>query len=253
MSTVRELLEQAVEDDEFVPPGPSLYAVAARRRRRALGARIAGGGAVATLVAGGVGLTGAGMMPFFGGSTTMAAASGSGSTGSMPELPSCVQAQLRTLNTNVKRYGQSAVVVDIPATKVPLVDGISAGTGWDGVRTVQVLRPNPGMTPPTTFKLWDGVTPDTDLAPGRHLVTVFLDASPKVPGGTYGEPVWGFNVTNFPVSGDSVVVTCANGTQVALKLDLAATTWLAPDAPIDPPPTVPAGGSTPWSPGASPA
>lgn len=251
MSTVRELLEQAVEDDEFVPPGPSLYAVAARRRRRALGARIAGGGAAVAVLAGGVGAAGTGMLPFFGGSVTPGAANAP--TGSTPELPACVQAQLRTMNTNVKRYGQSAVVVDIPATKVPLIDGISAGTGWEGVRTVQVLRPNPGMTPPATFKLWDGVTPDTDLAPGRHLVTVFLDASPKVPGGTYGEPVWGFNVTNFPVSGDSVVVTCANGTQVALKLDLAATTWLAPDAPIDPPPTVPAGGSTPWSPGASPA
>lgn len=254
MSTVRELLDRAVETEEFVPPGPSLYAAATRRSRRALGARIAGGGAAVVVLAGaGVAAASRGLLPFFGGTTSHVAANGSSGATSTPHLPDCVRAQLQTMNTNVTRYGQSAVVVDIPETKVPLVDGITAGSGWDDVRVVRVLRASKGMTPPASVRMWEGVTPDEDLAPGRHLVTVFTDASPKVPGGTYGEPIWGFNVLSFPVVDDQAIVTCANGTRVQLVLDTTVQSWLGPSAPIDPPPTVPSGAATPWPPGASPS
>ena len=62
---------------------------------------------------------------------------------------------------------------------------------------------------------------------------LFLDNSPKAPGGSYDGPVWGFTQAPiFPVTGDNISVTCADGTQAQVPWTDAATTWLAPAAPV---------------------
>ncbi len=219
MTKLEDLLEDAVAGEEFTPPGPGLYAAAARRRRRARLRPI--GAAAATLLAGGAVFAAVSGRP--GPSDQAATLLTDTST-----VPACVRAELAQMRTNVTTNDQSAVVVDIPATpKQLMTQGVTSGYGWVGVSTVRVLRDNAGNTPPASFPMWEGTTPDANPAPGRHLMTVWLDTSPKTPGGTYGEPIWGFNDTHFPVVGGDAVIGCGGGTY-RMSLDQIASRWLTP-------------------------
>lgn len=228
MTQLKNLLEKSVAGEEFIPPGPRLYAAAARRRRRAQLRPVAAG--AVTLLAGGA---------------VVGALSGRSGTSDQaatlitnpPSTPACVRADLERMRTNATTDHQSAVVVDIPATPKELMSqGITSGYGWNGVRIVQVLRDNPGNTPPKSFRMWEGVTPETNPGAGRHLMTVWVDATPKTPGGTYGDPIWGFNVMHFPVAGDDAIITCGGGSY-RVPLALISSTWLTPEPSADAPVT----------------
>lgn len=262
MTDLETLLDVAVSGEEFPPPGPELYAAASRRRRRRLVQRVAGGVAAVAVVSGGTVVvassTGVGLF----GSHSGAVAAASGSSGAsgfsttavtaLADAPACVREDLARVNWLVRtRHTYAVVVVDIPdAPKVLMTQGLTSGYGWAQASVHAVLADLPGLTPAGTFKLWEGVSPEFNPPPGRYLMLLFLDNSPKVPGGIYGDPIWGFAATPvFPVSGDRMTVTCAGGTRVTLPWADAATTWLGPDAPASAPDTtVPPGAASTVSP-----
>lgn len=236
MSDIKTLLEQAVAEEEFAPPGAGLYAAAADRARRRTRARVATATAAVTVLAGG-GVAGARLLRDPAPAPVAAIAA--------DRAPACVRAQLADANALVRTRRYSAVVVDIPGQKVLLTQGISSGYGWDRARVVRVVHDLPGLTPSGSFRMWEGVTPEANPEPGRHLLFLFLDNSPKAPGGRYGPPIWGFVwQPQFPVTGDDVVVRCADGTAARVPWVTAATTWLAPSAPRAPEPSAPGGSTT---------
>ena len=148
--------------------------------------------------------------------------------------PQCVRDALAEANGLIQKGFHEAVVVDISgAPTADLTYGMTAGHGWTDAKAVAVITGPPGDAPTGTFRLWEGVTPDANPQPGRYLMLLFLDNSPKAPGGSYDGPVWGFTQAPiFPVTGDNISVTCADGTQAQVPWTDAATTWLAPAAPV---------------------
>jgi hypothetical protein len=126
----------------------------------------------------------------------------------------------------------SAVVIDVPPSRTALTQGVTAGTGWTGIGVVTVLYGHPDLTPPDGFAMWAGVAPDVDLPAGRTVALVTVDRSPKPPARDVGTPIWTFDAdAHFPVHGDLMTVTCADGTTAALPWRDSTQTWLAPGAP----------------------
>ncbi|HPF81117.1 hypothetical protein [Nostocoides australiense] len=70
---------------------------------------------------------------------------------------------------------------------------------------------------------------------------LFLDNRPGVPSEDVGDPVWTFAVDPvFPLDGDNLVVTCADGTSA--KVPVSDRSWLGPSAPTATRPAAPGSG-----------
>jgi hypothetical protein len=226
-SQLRDLLELGAQTE--APPAPPdgfFDRAAGRRRRRNLG-RLGASLGVAGAVALGATTATQGGLPFGdvrpAGPVTVAWA----------DAPQCVRDVLARAHHRVVTDSMSAVVLDIPARKTSLTQGISAGTGWSGIDVVEVLSGHHPLTPADGFTMWDGVSPDFDLRTGRTVALVTLDRSPKPPAQDVGTPIWTFDAeARFPVQGDRMTVTCPDGTSAALPWRDSAQTWLAPDAPM---------------------
>ncbi len=231
-SQLRDLLELGARTDAPAEPPDGFFDRATgRRRRRRLG-RVSAGLGVAGAVALGATTVTHGGLPFLdsrpAGPVSVAWAG----------APQCVRDVLARANHRALQDQLAVVVVDIPEDKVTITQGISAGTGWSGIHLVEVIRDAPGVTPPDGFSMWDGVTPDLDLAPGRNLVLVALDRSPKPPSADVGSPVWSYDSEgHFPISGDDMTVACLAGdpTSASISWRDSTVTWLGPDAPLKEP------------------
>lgn len=221
-----------------IPPGPSLYAAAASRRRRTRVTRIAGAIGALAIVAGGgyLAVTAASSSVVQPASLTYA---------SVDQAPPCVREQLRTVNTSVQRSHMAAAIIDVPGTEqVLLREGISQGFGWRGVRRVEVLQAQPDTPLPAEFPLWSGIKPEFDFpGPGRYLAALFSFETPLGPDGIRGESVWDYVYPFFDVDGEHLVVTCADHT--AARIPLSDTgKWLGKEAPVDRPGPVPSGAAS---------
>ncbi len=242
-SQLRDLLELGAQTDAPAElPDDFFDRATGRRRRRRLGRAGAGLGIAAAVGLGATTVT-QGALPFVdtrpAGPVTVAWA----------DAPQCVRDVLARAHDRVVADSMTVVVLDIPQAKTRLTQGITAGTGWTGIDVVDVLYGRADLTPADGFSMWDGLKPDLDLAPGRNVVLVTLDRSPKPPAEDVGTAIWTFDAdARFPVTGDRMTVTCPDGSSAALPWSDSVSTWLAPDAPRRSAPTdVPPGASDPRS------
>lgn len=249
MTDLHTLLAAGAEDGGTAyPPGEHFYERAERavRARRTRNATL--GGVAASLVAlGGAGAVG-GWLPGLAGLNRGPGPVVAGRLTPVAAAPDCVRDLLGRANARYVDDQLVGAVVDIPAAKRTITHGLTRGSGWDA-GVVDVLG-GPAAARPTgaSAVVWDGVTPAVDLAAGRHFVLLFLDNSPRVPGGTYDGPVWGYVADlTWPVSGDGMTVTCADGrfAVVPWRDATAAGGWLGAGAPkVTPSFGGPAGAST---------
>lgn len=224
MTEIRDLLDHAVEDLHFDGPPAGLYAAAARRRRRALGTRVAGGSAAVAVLAGGGALAVSDGIPGLGGTPAVVAAS---------SAPDCVQQELARLNGLAHSGRYALAVVDIPDTPAGrITQGPVSGRGWEQVTVVQVLSSVSGEEPASSIRLWATDSGHGEPPPGRSLLVLFLDNSPKAPATGYAAPAWIPSLAGpFAVDGDTMQVRCDDGTSATVRWTDAANTWLAASAP----------------------
>jgi hypothetical protein len=250
---LKDLLEVAARDaDRSAGPGPEFLDLAQRRLHTRRWQRVAAAGAALGAVAfGSLGVQHGTFTPLL----DIAGFHGTAATSTpvaSAAAPQCVRTQLAEANHRYVQDQLVAAVIDVPTAKRAITHGISSGSGWD-VEVVAVLG-GPAAAQPTgsVARVWDGVTPAADLTPGRHVVLLFLDNSPRVPGGTYEVPVFGY-VADFTwaVAGDGMTVSCDDGQQSLVRWTDAAQPggWLGPDAAqVAPRLTVPSGAATPYPP-----
>lgn len=250
---LKDLLEVAARDaDRSAGPGPEFLDLAQRRLHTRRWQRVAAVGAALGAVAfGSLGVQHGTFTPlldiagFRGSPVASTPVAGAAAA-------QCVRTQLAEANHRYVADQLVAAIVDVPTAKRSITHGITAGTGWD-VSVVAILG-GPMSARPTgsVARVWDGVTPTDDLSPGRHLVLLFLDNSPRVPGGVYDGPVFGYvSDYTWPVAGDGMTVTCADGQSSSVRWTDAAQSggWLGPDAAqVAPTLKVPSGGATPYPP-----
>lgn len=228
MSDLKQAFDEIVADENFDAPLAAVVGAGRKRLRRRMWLR-GGGAAGSALAVAGLAI-GAGAFR----ASPVAPAPAFASDTDAASAPQCVRDALAEANGLIQKGFHEAVVVDISgAPTADLTYGMTAGHGWTDAKAVAVITGPPGDAPTGTFRLWEGVTPDANPQPGRYLMLLFLDNSPKAPGGSYDGPVWGFTQAPiFPVTGDNISVTCADGTQAQVPWTDAATTWLAPAAPV---------------------
>lgn len=250
---LRGLLEVAARDaDRSAGPGPQFLDLAQRRLHTRRWQRVAAAGAALGAVAfGSLGVQHGTFTPLL----DIAGFRGSPATSTpvaSAAAAQCVRTQLAEANHRYVADQLVAAIVDVPTAKRSITHGITAGTGWD-VSVVAILG-GPAAAQPTgsEARVWDGVTPTHDLSPGRHFVLLFLDNSPRVPGGVYDGPVFGYvPAFAWPVVGDGMTVSCDDGQQSLVRWTDAAQPggWLGPDAAqVAPRLNVPSGAATPYPP-----
>jgi len=224
-------------------PAPDFYATARRRARRHTWTRAGAAAAgVAVLAGGGVGA--AQLLGGPGAPTPPAYAVAASAA------PQCVRDQLAEANSLARRGIYSAVVVDLPGSPEDfLTRGVTRGYGWANAQAVATVHDLPGLTPGGSFRLWEGVTPEMNPAPGRYLMFLFLDVRPGPPSDQVGSPTWSFATAPvLPVVGNDVLVRCADGSLTRVAWTDASTTWLAPNAPVAPVTPLPPGAASTESP-----
>lgn len=233
--------EQLPEDTAYEPDRAGGLAVRAARRHTWTRAGAAAAG-VAVLAGGGVGA--AQLLGGPGAPTPPAYAVAASAA------PQCVRDQLAEANSLARRGIYSAVVVDLPGSpKDFLTRGVTRGYGWANAQAVATVHDLPGLTPGGSFRLWEGVTPEMNPAPGRYLMFLFLDVRPGPPSDQVGSPTWSFATAPvLPVVGNDVLVRCADGSLTRVAWTDASTTWLAPNAPVAPVTPLPPGAASTESP-----